>query len=630
VKIGPYEVLSELGRGGMGVVYRVRGPSGQEAALKLLSNVSAESFARFERERRLLAALGEEQGFVGLLDAGVSAEGAWLVMPFLPGGTLRQKLEAGPLGVPEAVALGIELAQALGAAHERGIVHRDVKPENVLFTAAGQPLLADLGLGKHFDPLAEGGSRSVELTVHGSFKGTAGYMAPEQIDDAGTVGPAADVFALGAVLHECLSGRPAFAGATVLDVLGKVSSGTVEPLGGDVPRWLEEVVRKALALDPRARFAHGGALAEALRSGGLVGSYGKGLAHPRGRRGLLPLVLGAALGGVVLGVLAVALGRPASRVVENPAPNKPSGLLRAKAPASSEAPRSALDLARLAYLKVNAGDTEGALADANKAIELDPVLAMAWANRGAARGRKGDWDGSIADLSRALDLDPKLVMVWRDRAIARGKKGDRDGKIADLSKAIEVDPTFVTAWVLRGFTRGEKGDPDGEISDETRAIELDSRSAEAWACRAAARAAKGDLEGVIADETRAIELHPNDAGTWTNRGSARRDKGDLDCAIADESRAIELDPRCAAAWAIRGAARAARHDADSGIADETRAIELDPMFTAAWMNRGVARVNKGDVQGGIADFERALELEPDGRYAAKIRDNLAVARTLVR
>ncbi len=96
VRVGPYEVLNELGRGGMGVVYRVRTPDGHDAALKLLLEVDRDRFARFERERRLLSALGEKAGFVGCLDAGTSSAGAWLLMPFMPGGTLRDKLEAGP------------------------------------------------------------------------------------------------------------------------------------------------------------------------------------------------------------------------------------------------------------------------------------------------------------------------------------------------------------------------------------------------------------------------------------------------------------------------------------------------------------------------------------------------------
>jgi serine/threonine protein kinase len=168
VKVGPYEVLSELGRGGMGAVYRVRAFDGQEHALKVLFRSDADALTRFDRERRLLASLGEKTGFVGLLGAGTTPEGSfWLLMPLVPGGTLRTKLLGGPLGVEETIALGERLATALGQAHERGIVHRDMKPENVLFTASREPLIADLGLAKHFDRSTPGARQSVALTADG-------------------------------------------------------------------------------------------------------------------------------------------------------------------------------------------------------------------------------------------------------------------------------------------------------------------------------------------------------------------------------------------------------------------------------------------------------------------------------
>ncbi|HZV01700.1 MAG TPA: serine/threonine-protein kinase, partial [Planctomycetota bacterium] len=229
MKIGPYEVLGTLGRGGMGVVYRARSPGGEEVALKILGRLEADGIARFDRERRLLGGLGVEDGFVPLLDAGESAQGPWIVMPLVTGGTLRERLRGGPLGVEGTLEVGRALAGALAKAHERGIVHRDLKPENVLYHE-GRPLLADLGLAKHFDRSTPGASQTVSLSVDGSSRGTAGYMPPEQMRDAKSVGPPADVFALGAILLECLAGRPAFPGKNALEVVVRVTDGKHEKL----------------------------------------------------------------------------------------------------------------------------------------------------------------------------------------------------------------------------------------------------------------------------------------------------------------------------------------------------------------------------------------------------------------
>jgi serine/threonine-protein kinase len=203
VRIGAYDVLKEIGRGGAGVVFRARGPLGEDVAVKVLQKLDAETLKRFERERRLFAGLGLSEGFVPTVESGDQDGHPFLVMPLVTGGTLRDKLVRGPLGVAGTIALGDALAAALAVAHERGVVHRDLKPENVLFTEQGQPLVADFGMAKHFGP-----EQSAALSRSGVFRGTFGYAPPEQLKDAKSVGPGADVFALGAILYECLAGEP--------------------------------------------------------------------------------------------------------------------------------------------------------------------------------------------------------------------------------------------------------------------------------------------------------------------------------------------------------------------------------------------------------------------------------------
>src|SRR5579883_314576 len=258
MQLGRYTVEREIGRGGMGAVYRGRAPDGRPVAIKLLLRPgSRDAAARFDRERRLLAEIGH--GFVPLLDAGATAQGPYLVMPFVGGGTLRDRIERGPMPLDEAVSLGTALATAMGRAHAQGVVHRDLKPENVLFTETGFPLIADLGLAKHFSDEG-GGEKSVSLSKTGESIGTAGYMAPEQINDAKSAGPPADVFALGAILYEMLTGTPAFAGDTMHQRHAKVASGTFEPVRrarSEVPKWLARVVERSLAPRQGARYDDG-------------------------------------------------------------------------------------------------------------------------------------------------------------------------------------------------------------------------------------------------------------------------------------------------------------------------------------------------------------------------------------
>jgi WD40 repeat protein len=273
----------------MGVVFQGRSPAGDAVAIKLLTGRRAEAQERFAREQRLAASLGEAEGFVPILDTGESPEGAYLVMPVVPGGTLRLRLAGGPLPFESVVEIGVALAQAAGHAHARGIVHRDLKPENVLFTADGRPLLADLGVAKHFSRDAPGASQSVALSKTGDFRGTVGYMAPEQVRDSKGVDARADVYALGAILYECLAGVPAFSADSVGELLDHVSSGVEPPdlnsLCPEAPGWLIRVVQRALAHDPARRYPDGAALSEAL-----AGRAEEGPAGP------WPKLIGAAAG----------------------------------------------------------------------------------------------------------------------------------------------------------------------------------------------------------------------------------------------------------------------------------------------------------------------------------------------
>jgi serine/threonine-protein kinase len=295
-----YEVIREIGQGGMGKVYLARARDGAEVAIKVLSGTSTidalerkETLERFDRERRLQGAFAEVDGFVPLLDAGWGPAGPFVVMPFVGGGSLRDRLRRGPLAIAEARELGRALAAALARAHERGIVHRDLKPENILYTREGKPLVADLGLAKHFRRDLPGASRSVQLSESGDVQGTPGYMAPEQMLDSSAVGPPADVFALGAILHEALAGRRAFAGRNTLELLRAGQEGRRDPLSSvrpGVPADLAATIERALASDPAARFRDAG---ELLR----------GLEAAPARRRPLGLALGVAGALVAAGVL---------------------------------------------------------------------------------------------------------------------------------------------------------------------------------------------------------------------------------------------------------------------------------------------------------------------------------------
>jgi tetratricopeptide (TPR) repeat protein len=276
------------------------------------------------------------------------------------------------------------------------------------------------------------------------------------------------------------------------------------------------------------------------------------------------------------------------------------------------------------YLKGETGDLEGALADYDEAIRLNPEYAEAYNNRGIARRRKGDLDGAIADYTRSIEFNnPQLHLPYNNRGIARRRKGDLEGALADYDEAIRLNPEDAEAYNNRGTVRADLGDLDGAIADFNEAIRLNPEFANAYYNRGAARDDKGDLDGAIADYDEAIRLNPEYANAYNNRGIARRRKGDLDGAIADYDEAIRLNPEYANAYNNRGIARYKKGDLDGAMADYDEAIRLKPQDATAYNNRGNLRMHKGDLDGAIADHDEAIRLNPE--YAEAYSSNQAEA-----
>jgi WD40 repeat protein/tRNA A-37 threonylcarbamoyl transferase component Bud32 len=256
-----YEVLSELGRGGMGVVYRARDTRlNREVALKMILNADPgrATVARFWAEAEIMAAV-KHPNVVAVYELGESAGRPFMAMELLGGGSLDRRLKDDTLTPREAAALMQGVAAGVGAAHDQGVVHRDLKPGNVLLDADGTPKVTDFGLAKR---------RSHEMTQTNVVMGTPAYMAPEQaVGQAKFVGPPADVWALGVILYECVSGRRPFAGDTVPALLAQIGSAEPTPLRAlsrRVSRDLDTIVARCLSKEPEHRYPTAGELAADL------------------------------------------------------------------------------------------------------------------------------------------------------------------------------------------------------------------------------------------------------------------------------------------------------------------------------------------------------------------------------
>jgi formylglycine-generating enzyme required for sulfatase activity len=325
-----YEIIAELGRGGMGVVYRARQVNlNREVALKMVlagGHAAAAERARFLTEAEAIAAI-PHPGIVQVFDFGTHDGLPFFSLEFCEGGSLAARLAENLLPPREAVYLVEQVAQAVQAAHERRIIHRDLKPANILLArrptgassdgpnpAVGlcrqfQPKVTDFGLAKRIE--GSGG-----VTATGALMGTPSYMAPEQARGSKDVGVAADVYALGAILYDALTGRPPFKAANAYDTVMQVCQDEPVPpreLNGKVPADVETICLKCLQKDPARRYATAGALAAELGrwlagepiAARPAGGLERAVKWARRRPTLAVLVGGSGLAALLLGVLSV-------------------------------------------------------------------------------------------------------------------------------------------------------------------------------------------------------------------------------------------------------------------------------------------------------------------------------------
>jgi serine/threonine protein kinase len=241
---GRYRLLERIGRGAVADVWRARDERlERDVAVKVFRGDAAEELGNAQAEIRTLARL-DHPGLVGIYDAGTEGDRAWVVMQLIEGQPLGARVSRGPLPVPEVTRLGAELAEALAYVHEQGFVHRDVKPGNVLLSGDGRALLADFGIARIVDDTAAG------RTAPGRLVGTPAYFSPEQVSGR-VVGPPSDVYALGLVLLECLTGRREFTGGGLETAMARLSR---DP---EVPSWLppgwRSLLTQMLLRDPDNR-----------------------------------------------------------------------------------------------------------------------------------------------------------------------------------------------------------------------------------------------------------------------------------------------------------------------------------------------------------------------------------------
>ena len=646
---GRYEVEHELGRGGMAVVFlghdlRLE----RRVAIKVFEQegASGEGTERFLREIRVAAQL-QHPNILPVFESGEGEGLVYYVMPYVAGQSLRERLEKeGPLPVAEAVRIAREVALALDHAHGAGIVHRDIKPDNVLLSG-GVAVVADFGVAR---AVAEAGSG--KLTGTGMAVGTPNYMSPEQATAQPTVDGRADIYALGCVLYEMLAGTPPFSGPTAQAVMARHTVDAVPPLSTvrEVPPALEAAVVKALAKAPADRWATGRAFAEALAEAAgarALGRTGAPALHNTWAR----FGLAAAIALIAVAAAWVARARPfagartdrSSSIAVLPLRNLghdsdayfaeglteglTNGLarvgslvVRAYSSVSSAAVREGDPIRlgeRLGVEYVLTGSVRRSTARFRVTVELVRVSdgVSVWAPSSFDGDRAGDI--FLAQDSITGHLVGELVgRIPGVTPLLASGQGRRDPVAYDLylrgrhscnrwteegfnrgigyyRRAIDQDPTFALAYAglaecygtLSAFAYAtpESAYPRAKAA-VMRALELDSTYGQAYAALGGIRFGfEYDWPGADSAFRRAVALAPADAGVHYAYTPYLTAMGRFDEAIAEGRRAIELDPLTLTTSLQLGWIYFNARRYEESIAQLQRTLELDTSFAYTHM-----------------------------------------------
>lgn len=409
-RLGPYRLGERLGAGGMGVVFLARHEeSGVQRALKLLPRGSdPELLERFRREGEAQAAVDDHPHVGRVREAGLVPGYAFLAADYQPGGSLAERLREGALPLAEAVSIARDLADALDHVHQRGILHRDLKPDNVLFDAEGRVKLVDFGLARLVDHQS--------LTATGALLGTPGFIPPESLLGA-EPDPRFDVYGLGALLYQCSTGELPCSGSTALEILdATLNQEPPRPSAArpELPAELDAICARAMARDPAERLPDAASLRDALERF----QRGEALpfADPRGERSLLLPALGAlALLCAALGALALGLTRRGAAARAAARPQASASLAAGRAlPAGRGLPAGPWDLPGpgaegLQELKRRRSRN-------GRASAPPPALAARWRERLSAEGlaELAEWPAEPPlPTALRLRLDPRLrALSW--------------------------------------------------------------------------------------------------------------------------------------------------------------------------------------------------------------------------
>jgi serine/threonine-protein kinase len=626
-----YQIHHFLGSGGFGDTYLAEDldlPGHPQCVVKHLKpKNSAPSILQaarvlFDREAKVLYDLGNAHDQIPRLFAHIEENNQfYLVQEFVEGHTLSEELIVGqPWSEARVVTLLREILEVLSVVHQRGVIHRDIKPQNLMRRQQDQKIvLIDFGAVKEINALATDADGHTTSTI---AIGTAGYMPPEQAH--GHPQLASDVYAVGVLGIQALLGRMPQQDSATGDLIWKET--------GAVSSQLARVLEKMTCYHFRDRYASAqiasNALVETVMSlrskppiqeipdpNALAKTVVRSRPHPPINTPLPEALPPEALAKTVvdprpkpkpqnsksklIGVAAFVITGCTALIVilastflvtksqnstltsdpdQETQTNKNQQLYTDEIKKYDEAiqlnPQDASAYYNRGLAKYNLGNNEEAIQDYDEAIRLNPEFTNAYFNRGLAYYTLENYQEAIPNYDQAIQLNPQDASAYYNRGLAQYKMGEYQEAINNYDEAIKLKPKYTNAYYNRGLAKYDLDNNEGAIKDFDEAILLDPKDANAYYSRGNARYNLKDNQGALKDYDEAIRLSPENTDMYVGRGNARDASGDRQGALKDYDEAIRLSPENADAYQNRGITRAALDDKEGALQDYRQSADL--------------------------------------------------------
>lgn len=683
---GRYRILKALTEGGFGKTFLaedVQMPSRRFCVIKqlkpVLNNDRVQKIVleRFQREAAILERIGQGHPQIPGLFAYFEEDGQFnLVQEWIEGQTLTEIVKTkGSLNEADVIKLLYQILNVLNYIHGHNIIHRDIKPDNIIVRAADQlPCLIDFGAVKEVmaTQMNAQGQPSRSIVI-----GTLGFMPREQA--AGRPTFASDLYSLGLTAIYVLTGK--FPDQFETDsTTGRLQwQQDCEHLSDPFRSLLDQLVKP----HPKHRFATVAAMRTALQSvarantstvlfhssaGDESPSKNDGLFLKKGRsrskatpfKGQWRWV-GLAVGGIAIASTSVFFffrpqwhyfwGQQAAQsgdwrvAIDNFEQalelkkdytgaalklgetygeiGRYSDAMTQFDDVLTQQPQTAAAYRERGEIRFEIGEYEAAIADYNAALKLDPKDAETYNHRGDAQVEIGQYEEAIADYRQAIRLRPDYARAYTNLSSVFFIQGDLKAAIHHLDQAIKADPTFASAYVNRGSRRSELGDPEGAKQDWKQVVEMPILSAEDYARRGYAKSRLGLKNGAIADYNQALIVNPKLAQAHTNLGGAFYEKGETEKALKALDQALSINKNSTIALVVRGEIQTFQADQpDLALKDYDRALSINPNDPFALNNRCGLLFSLEQLQKALADCSKGLKINPSSAALYTVRGNI--------